>query len=458
MPLEYFQPDELSPMAERRQGGQDLRQVVPRNQHACWTPEANRRDPLAILRETSRHHISWLLPIRYGRMQQSPSTFLRGSAAVMAADLANTPTSGIWVQSCGDCHSANFGIYSGLDGAPVFDVIDFDETLPGPFEWDIKRLAVSFAVDARCRSMPERACRDLAQRAVRAYRSHMAKLMRLDPQQAWHSRVNVTRAVNRIDDSKLRRRELRRLHIAVEAHREGYRKLLERQKSGWRIRPQPPLVPSSLSQHDDTLELVARTAFESYKVSQPEERGVLLNRYQLADVAFKVVGIGSVGTFCALGLFTDRDGATLLLQLKEAQQSVLVPYAAPSAYQNQGQRVVTGQRIMQGEHDMFLGWTHEHGNDQYCYVRSLKDSRLSAMGAEIASQALPLHANLCGTALARAHARSGDAARMAGYMGSGASFDTAVGEFAVAYAEQVESDWRVFVEAIKSGTLEARGQ
>jgi uncharacterized protein (DUF2252 family) len=458
VPLEYLQPDELSPIAERRQAGQRLRRLVPRNQHASWTPSPDRRDPLQILAETSRHRISWLVPIRYGRMRASPFTFLRGSAAVMAADLTTTPTSGIWVQSCGDSHLANFGVYSGLDGTPVFDVIDFDETLPAPFEWDLKRLAVSFTVAARCKSMPEQSCRDLAQKTVSAYRGHMAKLMQLDPQRAWRSRVNVSGAVNSIEDPKLRRRELKRLHAAAVAHRKGYRKLLERHKSGWRIRPQLPLVPPSLSRRDDTLELMARTAFEAYKVSQPEERSVLLDRYRLTDVAFKIVGIGSVGTFCALGLFANRDGATLLLQLKEAQQSVLAPYAAPSIYENQGQRVVTGQRIMQGEHDMFLGWTREHGSDQYCYVRSLKDSRLSSVGEEIADETLPLHATLCGTALARAHARSGDAARIAGYMGSGASFDAAIAEFAMSYAGQVESDWRLFVEAIKSGMLEAKDQ
>jgi uncharacterized protein (DUF2252 family) len=304
--------------------------------------------------------------------------------------------------------------------------------------------------------MPEHAARDLAQKTVAAYRGSMAKLMQLDPQRAWCSRVNITRAIAGIGDPKQRRRQAKRLHTAALEHRKGYRKLLEQHKSGWRIRPQLPLVPPSLARRDDTLELVARTAFEAYKVSQPEERGVLLDRYRLADVAFKVVGIGSVGTFCALGLFADRDGATLLLQLKEAQQSVLAPYAAPSIYENQGQRVVTGQRIMQSEHDMFLGWTREHGSDQYCYVRSLKDSRLSSVGEELIDQALSLHAHLCGTALARAHARSGDAARIAGYMGAGASFDASIAAFALSYAGQVESDWRLFVEAIRSGMLQAR--
>ena len=364
MPLEYVQPDNLLPMAERRQAGHDLRRLVPRRLHATWKTFADRRDPLDTLIDTSRHRISSLLPIRYGRMQPSAFAFLRGSAAIMAADLATTPTSGIWVQSCGDCHLANFGVYAAADGTPIFDVIDFDETLPAPFEWDLKRLATSVVVDAHGRQMPEHACRELAAGVVTAYRQHMAKLMRLDPQIAWMLRVDVTRLLQRIGDAKLRQRELKRLHIAVEAHRSGYRKLLERRKSGWRIRPRPPLIPRFVAPQDDTLELVAHTAFEAYKVNQPEERGVLLDRYRLTDAAFKVVGIGSVGTFCALGLFANRDGATLLLQLKEAQQSVLAPYAAPSVYLNQGQRVVTGQRIMQGENDKFLGWTQEHVSDQ----------------------------------------------------------------------------------------------
>jgi uncharacterized protein (DUF2252 family) len=458
MPLEYVQPDDLLPLAERRQAGHKLRQLVPRRRHASWKPATDRRDPLDILLETSRHRISSLLPIRYGRMQPSAFAYLRGSAAVMAADLATTPASGIWVQSCGDCHLANFGVYAALDGTPIFDVIDFDETLPAPFEWDLKRLAVSLAVDARSRQMPERTCRDLACGAVTAYRQHMAKLMRLDPRQLFRWRVDVTKVLQGIPDAKLRQRELKRLRGAAETHREGYRKLLERRKTGWRIKPQPRLIAAVAAPHDNTLELVARTAFEAYKASQPEELGVLLDRYRLHDVAFKVVGVGSVGTFCALGLFANRDGATLLLQLKEAQESVLAPYTAPSVYLNQAQRVVIGQRIMQGEHDIFLGWTHEHCNDQYCYVRQLKDSRLAAIGDTIADAALPYYATLCGMALARAHARSGDAAQIAGYMGSGRAFDAAIADFSMAYAGQVESDWRAFAEAIKSGVIEARSE
>jgi uncharacterized protein (DUF2252 family) len=456
MPLEYVQPDDLLPMRERRQAGQNLRRLVPRGQHALWNAPADRRDPLQILVDSTRHRISSLLPIRYGRMQPSAFAFMRGTAAIMAADLASTPTSGIWVQSCGDCHHANFGTFAAPDGSPVFDVNDFDETSPAPFEWDLKRLASSFVVDGRSRSLPERTCRSLARSVVSAYREHMSALTRLDPERAWRSEIDVTEVLQGIPDAKLRQRELKSLRTAVEAHRSGYRKLLERRKSGWRIKPHPPLTQPLTGQHDDTHELVARTAFEAYKLSQPEERGILLDRYRLTDVAFKIVGVGSVGTFCAIGLFTTRDDATLLLQLKEAQQSVLAPYTAPSVYANQGQRVVTGQRIMQAVPDIFLGWTQEYGHDQYCYVREMKDSRLANVGVTLADAALPYYATLCGSTLARAHARSGDAGRISGYMGSGLAFDTAVAEFAIAYAGQVESDWRLFVEAIKSGIIEAR--
>jgi uncharacterized protein (DUF2252 family) len=456
MPLEYVQPDDLLTTRERRQAGQNLRHLVPRGQQAIWNPPADRRDPLQVLAECSRHRISSLLPIRYGRMQPSAFAFMRGSAAIMAADLASTPTSGIWVQSCGDCHHANFGTYSATDGAPVFDVNDFDETSPAPFEWDLKRLAASFAVDGRARALPDRTVRHITRSAVAAYRQHMAILMNLDPRAAWRSHIDVTEMLQTIPDAKQRQRELKRLRIAIEAHRNGYRKLLERRRSGWRIRPHPPLTQPLMGLHDNTHEIVARTAFEAYKLSQPEERGILLDRYQLTDVAFKVVGVGSVGTFCAIGLFTTRDDATLLLQVKEAQQSVLASHTAPSVYTNQGQRVVTGQRIMQATPDIFLGWTQEYGHDQYCYVRELKDSRLADVGATLADTVLPYYATLCGKTLARAHARSGDAARISGYMGSGSAFEAAVAEFAMAYAVQVENDWRQFVEAIKSGVIEVR--
>ena len=456
MPLEHMQTVTVLPAAERRQAGQALRKIVPRSMHARWAPSATRRDPIDIILESGRHRIASLLPIRYDRMRASPFGFFRGAAAIMAADLADTPISGLWVQACGDCHLANFGTFASPEGTPVFDVNDFDETLPAPFEWDVKRLASSFAVDAITRNLGEKGARTLAAAAVMAYRTHMQELARLDPMQAWRSRVDVTDVLEGISDGKLRDRELKRLATATEAGHKGYPKLIEKTRGRWRIKEKPPLIFPLGGQQDDTHEVVARTAFESYRLSLPEERRILLDRYELADVAFKVVGVGSVGTFCAIGLFVTRDDQTLLLQLKEAQDSVLAPFAGPSMYRNQGERVVVGQRMMQTVPDLFLGWTEERGDDQQCYVRQLKDSRLALIGTDLAEGTLPYHATLCGATLARAHARSGDAARIAGYLGTGTAFDMAIASFALAYAEQTRMDWRLFVDAIKSGQIDAR--
>jgi uncharacterized protein (DUF2252 family) len=457
MPLEHTQMATVLPATERRQAGQALRKVVPRMMHAHWAPSASRRDPVDILVEAGRHRVASLLPIRYDRMRASAFGFFRGGAAIMAADLADTPVSGLWTQACGDCHLANFGTFASPEGTPVFDVNDFDETLPAPFEWDIKRLATSFAVDALSRDLGAKTARHLAAAAVQAYRRHMQELARLDPLMSWRSRVDVADVLGGIADQKLRTRELKRLHTATEAGDEGYPGLIERVKGQWRIKEKPPLIFPLSGQRDNTHEIVARTAFESYKLSLPEERRILLDRYELADVAFKVVGVGSVGTFCAIGLFVTRDDQKLLLQLKEAQTSALAPFAGPSLYRNQGQRVVVGQRIMQTVPDIFLGWTEDRGDDQQCYVRQLKDNRLAVIGADLAEGALPYHATLCGVTLARAHARSGDSARIAGYLGTGMGFDSAIASFALAYAAQNQADWRLFLEAIKAGQIDAGG-
>jgi uncharacterized protein (DUF2252 family) len=457
MPLEHAQMATILPAMERRKAGQALRKIVPRSAHAHWAPKATRQDPVDILIESSRHRIASLLPIRYDRMRTSPFTFFRGAAAIMAADLANTPATDLSVQACGDCHLANFITCASPEGTPIFDVNDFDETLPAPFEWDIKRLAASFAVDALSRDLGDKTARLLAGAVAQAYRRHMLELARLAPLVSWRSRVDVVEVLGGITDQKLRDRELKRLQTAVEAGHDGYPKLIERYKGQWRIKEKPPLILPLSGQPDDTHEIVARTAFESYKLSLPEERRILLDRYELVDVAFKVVGVGSVGTFCAIGLFATRDDQTLLLQLKEAQTSVLAPYTAPSTYQNQGQRVVVGQRIMQTLPDIFLGWTEDRGDDQHCYIRQLKDSRLALVGADMAEGALSYHAMLCGVTLARAHARSGDAARIAGYIGTGMAFDSAISAFALAYAAQTQVDWHRFLEAIKNGQIEARG-
>ncbi len=433
---------------ERRSIGVEWRQKVPLGAHAEWAAPANRADPLDILIAQGRERIPELLPVRYARMKTDPFAFLRGAAAVMAADLAANPTTGLRVQSCGDCHLANFGSYATPEGTPVFDVNDFDETLPAPFEWDVKRLAASLVVAGRVAAMPDRDCRRLARIAAKSYREQLSDLARLAPLDAWNMRIDLVGTVANIDSPKIRRNLRKRLAKVLAAGQEHFG-LVEMTGGHWRTKDKPPLV-RHLSRH----ELHAHKAFSSYSQTLQEDRRVLLQRYHLRDIAFKVVGVGSVGTFCAIGLFVSDDDAPLLLQIKEAQQSVLAPYAGPSDYANHGQRVVVGQRMLQAAADVFLGWTESAVDERYFYVRRLKDQRLADIGARLAA-ALPFYAGLCGRALARAHARSGDAASLSGYIGDNTEFDKAIAEFARAYADQTEQDWRALLNAIELGRIAA---
>ncbi len=421
---------------------------MPLGALAEWAAPANRADPLDILIAQGKERIPELLPVRYARMKTDPFAFLRGAAAVMAADLAANPTTGLRVQSCGDCHLANFGSYETPEGTPVFDVNDFDETLPAPFEWDLKRLAASLVVAGRVAAMPDRDCRRLARIAAKSYREQLSDLARLAPIDAWNMRIDLVGTVANIDSSKIRRNLRKRLAKVLAAGKEHFG-LVEMTGGHWRIKDKPPLV-RHLSRH----ELHAHQAFSSYSQTLQEDRRVLLQRYHLRDIAFKVVGVGSVGTFCAIGLFMSDDDAPLLLQIKEAQQSVLAPFAGPSQYPNHGQRVVVGQRMLQAATDVFLGWTESAVDGRYFYVRRLKDQRLADIGTRLAA-ALPFYAGLCGRTLARAHARSGDAASLSGYIGDNTEFDKAIAEFARTYADQTEQDWRALLNAIASGRIAA---
>jgi uncharacterized protein (DUF2252 family) len=433
---------------ERRSIGVEWRQKVPLEAHAEWAAPANRADPLDILIAQGRERIPELLPVRYARMKTDPFAFLRGAAAVMAADLAANPTTGLRVQSCGDCHLANFGSYATPEGTPVFDVNDFDETLPTPFEWDVKRLAASLVVAGRAAAMPDRDCRRLARIAAKSYREQLSDLARRAPLDAWNMRIDLVGTVANIDSPKIRRNLKKRLADVLAAGKEHFG-LVEATGGHWHIKDKPPLV-RHLSRH----ELHAHKAFSSYSQTLQEDRRVLLQRYHLRDIAFKVVGVGSVGTFCAIGLFVSDDDAPLLLQIKEAQQSVLAPFAGPSDYANHGQRVVVGQRMLQAATDVFLGWTASAVDGRYFYVRRLKDQRLADIGARLAA-ALPFYAGLCGRTLARAHVRSGDAMSLSGYIGDTTEFDKAIAEFARAYAGQTEQDWRALLNAIALGRIAA---
>jgi uncharacterized protein (DUF2252 family) len=352
------------------------------------------------------------------------------------------------MQACGDAHLANFGSYATPEGLPVFDINDFDETLPAPFEWDLKRLATSLVVAGRVAHYSEKDARALARTAARSYREHMAGLAPLSPIEAWNRRIDLVRAVADIDQHKVRDAIEKRLTKVLESGAEHFG-LVETKDGEVRIREKRPLI-YHLSKHA----LPARKAFTSYAETLQEDRRVLLQRHKLRDVAFKAVGVGSVGTFCAIGLLTAGDGSPLLLQIKEAQESVLAPFAGASDYARHGERVVVGQRMMQAATDMFLGWTRTPIDGRHFYIRRLKDSRLADIGTRLEAS-LPFYASLCGRTLARAHGRAGDPALVTGYAGNGTALDEAIGEFAVRYADQTEKDWNSFLAAIKGGRIAA---
>ncbi|KXV19973.1 hypothetical protein AD935_14405 [Gluconobacter japonicus] len=438
--------------------GAKLRKSMPRAAQAEWTLPANRVDPIEILRQQGLTRISSLLSIRYDRMKVSPFTFLRGAAAVMAQDLANAPVSGIRVQSCGDCHLANFGSYASPEGVPVFDINDFDETLDAPFEWDIKRLGTSLVLSGQESGLSPKASRQLVKTMSLSYTQQMARLAGMTPLQVWVDRIDLMAAISDFEDPKVKAKAEKLLSDRLDAAK-GYFGLVSSDKSGPSLKEKPPLV-MRLPDQEETI----RLAFARYIATQPPERAILLKRYNLRDVIFKVVGIGSVGTFCAIGLFATADGETMLLQIKEAQTSVLEAGAPPSPFKNQGERVVTGQRIMQAVSDTFLGWTHSNasiggdtpdmaGAGRQFYVRRVKDSRLAAIGTDVAQEGLEDYARLCGRTLARAHARSGNASMISGYLGKGAGFADAMTEFSEAYAQQTEIDWKNFVAALEHGRL-----
>lgn len=438
--------------AERLATGKALRDHVPRDSHASWTPPPNRRDPIAILEESNQDRLPELVPIRYGRMLPSPFTFLRGSAALMAYDLATTPTTGLRVQACGDCHLLNFGLFATPERNLVFDLNDFDETLPAPWEWDLKRLAVSFVIAGRDSQLSDQDAQEAAVECVRAYREHLREYSRMSPLEVWYTRLDMATLIELAPDAKAkkvreklaekaRQRVVEHLFPKIDGEVAGRRRLVD----------QPPILYHVA---EAGFEEAVQEALADYRQSLPDERRVLLDRYRLEDFALKVVGIGSVGTRCFIGLLFSEENHPLLLQFKEARHSVFEPYAGKSHYDHQGQRVVMGQRLMQSSSDIFLGWTRgRRGND--FYVRQLRDMKMSIPIEAVTAAQLRRYAEICGWTLARAHAKSGDAATISGYLGKSDTFDQALGAFALAYADQTEQDHAALVEAVHSGRLEA---
>lgn len=441
---------------DRIAAGKALRDSVPRQCHADWKPPPNRRDPIEILKESNQNRLAELVPIRYGRMLPSPFTFLRGSAGLMASDLATTPNTGLRVQACGDCHLLNFGLFATPERNLIFDINDFDETLPAPWEWDVKRLAVSFAVAARDIKLTDKRAQAAAVECVRAYRERLRELSKMSPLDVWYDRLDAQTIIDMAPDAEIR--EKREDIVAKARHRISdylYPQISQEIAGRRRLIDQPPAMFHVTKEQDPEHETIVQEALEQYRSSLPDERRILFDRYSLEDVVIKAVGIGSVGTACHVGLFFSAENHPLLLQFKQACPSVLEPYAGNSQYENHGQRVVVGQRLMQSASDIFLGWTKSRRGRDF-YIRQLRDMKMSVRIEEGASatQAM-LYAALCGRTLAHAHAKSGDAALISGYLGKSDDFDQAIGEFALAYADQNERDYAALVEAVKAGKIDA---
>jgi uncharacterized protein (DUF2252 family) len=446
--------------------GKAARQAVPRSAHSDWKPDPHRPNPVDIMIEQAATREPDLIPIRHARMLVSPFTFYRGAAAIMAADLATTPVSGLRVQLCGDAHLLNFGGYASPERDLVFDVNDFDETLPGPWEWDVKRLAASMEVAAREAGIMPAERRHIAEETVRGYREAMHEFAPMTEPEVWYARLDAANFLRRFQ-AEVGKKITPDVKKALEkAHSKdslkAFGKLTEVVGGRRRIVADPPLLsplrdlvdPASLSQFEDQIV----TLFRNYRQTLQEDRRHFIEQYELVDIARKVVGVGSVGTRCWIVLLMGRDdNDPLFLQIKEAQDSVLAAYAGESKHPNQGQRVVEGQRLMQASSDIFLGWiraTGIDGNERDFYVRQLWDWKISVNPENFTPSSLSAYGRACGWTLARAHACSGDRISIAAYLGKGPAFDQAIAEFADAYANQNERDYEQVAAAVKSGVLE----
>jgi uncharacterized protein (DUF2252 family) len=472
---------------ERRDRGVRARGLTPPSAHLGWSPAVGRANPVDLLMEQNKTREPDLVPVRHGRMMVSPFTFYRGAAKIMANDLAGTPTAGLEVQLCGDAHLSNFGLFASPERRLVFDVNDFDETLPGPFEWDVERMAASFVVAGRNNGFTEAEGRRAAQASVRAYREAMTSFAGMGTLDVWYAHLEeeellrAVKAAVSTENAKLKgkkpkqkkaaaknlaRLEKRAGKVATKARTrdsmQALSKLAERVDGHYQIASQPPIVVparelrSTYGMSADEVDDAIRTQFRAYRATLDDDRRELLERFEIVDVARKVVGVGSVGTRAFIALLQGRDTQDpLFLQMKEATTSVLEDYLPKSRYRQHGARVVRGQRMMQATSDIFLGWTKGVEADRHYYWRQLRDMKGSVDVEVMVPAGLEFYARTCGWTLARAHARSGDPVAIAAYLGDDDVFDGAMTDFARRYADQNEQDFGLFIDMVHSGAVEA---
>jgi uncharacterized protein (DUF2252 family) len=441
--------------AERFDKGVAIRKITPRSVHQEWNPIENREDPVEVLIKTSIGRVESLLPIRYRRMMESPFSFFRGSAAIMAADLAQTPNTGIDLQLCGDCHLMNFGGFATPERKLVFDINDFDETFPGPWEWDLKRLASSFVIAGKWRKFSNKSCKEFAWNVADSYKRHMLEYSKLSALQIWYADIDLAELIEKGDDEEIKSFQQKRIKKAAEytAHEKEFAKMTYQEGSKARIKDDPPLIFHPTGEEGKRMVQEAEMIHKRYMESLSDEKKVLLSRYTLHDLAMKVVGVGSVGTLCGISLLMSATGEPIFLQFKEARKSVLEPNVkAQGKYNHQGERIVMGQKMMQSASDMFLGWTNDD-HDKFFYIRQLRDAKVKPVLEIMKPKNLADYAKACGWALARAHARTGDPSVLSGYMGKSDEFANAISKFSIAYAYQNDSDYTKMLEAIKAGRL-----
>ena len=441
---------------EQYAAGKALRDACPRTAHAAFTPAGDRPDPVSLVLDSEKGRLPDLLPLRHGRMVRSAFTFYRGSALAMAYDLSSTPASGVHVQCCGDAHLCNFGGFATPERRVIFSINDLDETLPAPWEWDIKRLAASFVVGCRDNGLSDMIARDVAQACVRTYRESMAKYSRMKTLDLWYYALTPDELIADLPPD-LRKRGLKRIQKETAKSRgeEIFPKLAETNGEMALIKDQLPTIFHTKEFSPGVINQTVMGALAAYRATLPHSCQSLLDRYHLQDAAIKVVGVGSVGTLCLVLLYMAGDGDPLFLQVKEARPSVLEPFAGASAFSNHGQRVVNGYRLMLPASDMFLGWTQGNLEQRNFYIRQLRDIKISMRVETFAAREMGLYAGWCGKALALSHARSGNSITLSGYMGKGDAFDKAVAAFSMAYADQNEKDHAALDRAVKQGKVKA---